>query len=387
MLAGMYHAISQAMPRRNTFDFRVLIVSVTVLFAGGCGDDVAYTPGFGPGTQGESGRPPPAPTSASMPDGPGATFAISRLILGRQDADGVANKDLWKTIGYNLDFTVTTRTSSGVAVGDSVCSRVKGASFDTIADGNAGRDNAFGSTVLPIMLSVHADVEKTSNALIQNGKHTLLVDVEGLGLAATYTSIKVRLYAGRAFVDAQGLPAKPSFDGSDVWPIAYEAVSEGMLDKPLALAADGYVAEDGPGGTLVAQFKESIVLTLDALPLMNEQGIAQIRIYRPLVTMRFSADRVHVDSGTIAGIIETDELQDEFARLTGLVDKTLCNSSTIASIRQLVGQSSDITADGQPQTSVTCNGISLGIQFQAVSAHLGPVLPPATPLQNSCEMP
>ena len=275
MHSCMEHAISGTMLRRYTQHFRILVVPVVTLITGGCSDDVAHTSGFGPGTQVESGRPPPAPASASLPDGPGATFAISRLILGRQDSDGVTNKELWKTIGYNLDMTVTARTTSGVAIGDSVCRRVDGASFDMVADGNAGRDNAFGSTVLPIMLSVHPDIEKTSNALIQNGGHTLLVDVEGLGSASTYTSMKVRLYAGRAFVDTQGMPAKPSFDGSDVWPIAHESVNDGSLDKPLVSTVDAYVAADGPGGTLVAQFEGSVVLTLDALPL-NEPGTSTV---------------------------------------------------------------------------------------------------------------
>lgn len=322
-----------------------------------------------------------------MPDGPGATFAISKLILGRNDSNGATSKDLWKSIGYNLDFTVTTRTASGVILGDTVCARIEGASFDTIADGNDGRDNAFGSTVLPLLTAVHPEIEKTSNALIKDGKHTLLIDVRGLGAAPAYESLTVRVYEGRALVDAQDVPAKPVFDGSDVWPVAFESVNEGMLDKPRATVTDGYVASEGVAGTLVAQFDESIVLTLDALPLTNEQGIMQIRIRRPILTMRFSADRSHVDSGILAGIIDTTELEDEFARLTGAVDPELCDSQTTDSVRQLVRQSSDIMADEQLHPNSPCNSISFGVQFEATLAHVGSVASPADPLYAPCTTP
>jgi hypothetical protein len=372
---------------QNALDSRILFVSVVCLFAVGCGDDVIYPPGLGPGTQVETGQPPAAPKEASMPDGSRATFAISKLILGRNDTNGTSNKELWKTIGYNLDFTVTTKTSSGVAVGDSVCARINGASFDTIADGNNGRDNAFGSTVLPILLSVHPEIEKTSNAQIQQGKHSLLIDVQGLGSAPTYESLTVRLYEAREFTDAQGMPAKPVFDGSDVWPIAFESVNEGMLDKPRSIVTDGYVAAEGVAGTLVAQFDESIVLTLDALPVPDGQGIMQIRIRQPILSMRFSADRSHVDSGTLAGTIDTAELDEEVARLTGVIDNKLCHSETLESIRQLVRQSSDILADRQSHANLPCNSISIGIQFEATQAQLGAVLPPAAPPTDPCATP
>ncbi|HRI71011.1 MAG TPA: hypothetical protein PK156_42560, partial [Polyangium sp.] len=335
----------------------------------------------------DAGRPPPIPSHSSPPHGPAGTFAISRLILGRNDPNGNTNNELWKTIGYNLDFTVTGKTSAGVIVGDSVCNRVNGASFDTIADGVSGRDNAFGSTILPIMLAVNGGVEQATNALILDGKRTLLIDIDGLGSAATYQSLTVRLYEGRLLADAQGMSMKPVFDGSDIWPITHESVSDGMADKPLAVTADGYVAEEGPGGTLVAEFENSIELTLDALGLPNEQGIGQIRIQRPLVTLQFSADRSHIDSGTLAGIIDTVELQAEFTRLTGIIDNTLCKSATVDSVRNLVAQSSDITADGQPHLGVTCNSISIGIQFEAAPAQLGTLLPPAASLQNPCAAP
>jgi hypothetical protein len=372
---------------QNALDSRILFVSAVCLFAVGCGDDVIYPPGSGPGTQVETGQPPAAPDEASMPDGSRATFAISKLILGRNDTNGTSNKELWKTIGYNLDFTVTAKTSSGVIVGDSVCARINGASFNTIVDGNNGRDNAFGSTVLPILLAVHPEIEKTSNALIQQGKHSLLIDVQGLGSAPTYESLTVRLYEAREFTDAQGMPAKPVFDGSDVWPVTFESVNEGMLDKPRSMVTDGYVATAGVAGTLVAQFDESIVLTLDALPVPDGQGIMQIRIRQPLLSMRFSADRSHVDSGTLAGTIDTAELEDEFARMTGVLDKNLCNSETSQSIRQLVRQSSDILADRQLHANLPCNSISIGIQFEATQAQLGAVLPPAAPLMDPCATP
>jgi hypothetical protein len=323
-----------------------------------------------------------------MPDGPGAVFAISKLILGQTDPSGAMNKELWKSIGYNLDHTVTTTTSAGVIVGENVCARIQGADFSMVADGHDGRDNAFGSKVMPLVLSFNGFGEKPSNDLVRLGKHTLLVDVQGLGESPTYESMTARIYEGRSFVDMQGMTATPKFDGTDVWPIAFESVANGAPESPLATSNDAYVAEEGDGGTFVGHFGGSIVLTLDVFALPDEQGVMQLRIHEPLVTMRLSADRSRVESGTLAGFIETAETEVEVGRLVGVFDATLCNSSPPAvALRNQFRQSSDILRHGLKDKTKPCESISFGIQFEATRAQLGSVTAPAAPPPDPCAVP
>lgn len=373
------------MQTRTVILSRSIFVGTALLFVSGCGDDVAPQPPYSPPK--DVGQPPQAPENATMPDGPGATFAISALKLGRKDPSGLHNPDLWKTIGYNLDHTVTTQAKSGVILNETVCTRVGGAQFSNIIDGNDGRDNAFGSTVMQLIDGVSGDGEKLGNELIRLGKHTLLVDIQGLGESPTYQAMSARMYEGRSFVDAQGMPAIPTFDGTDIWPIAFESVTKGALDAPLAASTNAYVAEGGDGGTFVGQFGGSIVLTLDVLGLADEKGILQLRIHEPLITMRLSADRLSVESGTLAGYLATAELEAEVGRLVGIFDNTLCGGATDFSLRQQAGQTSDILRNGQKDKTKTCDSISLGIEFQATRAQLGMVANPAAPPPNPCAAP
>lgn len=371
---------------RSLVQFRSIFVAAVFLVVAGCGDDVTPKPSTFPPA--DVGQPPEAPENAAMPDGPGATFAISKWNFGQFDANGVMNKDVWKTIGYNLDHTITTRTmAGGVIIGENVCVRVVGADFAMVADGNDGRDNGFGSTVMPFVQAVNVGAEIASNNLIRFGKHTLLVDVQGLGKSPTYQAMSARIYEGRSFVDAQGLPANPKFDGTDIWPVAFESVLGGALDAPLAVSKDAYVAEEGDGGTFVGRFGESIVLTLDAFGLPDEQGIMQLRIHEPLITMRLSADRLRVESGTLAGYLDTEEITGEVRRLVGIFDATLCNGPTDFSLRQQIRQGSDILRNEQKDKTKTCDSISLGIQFEATRAQLGTVVDPAAALSDPCDAP
>lgn len=369
---------------RNRKPSSVGCICALLLSASGCGDGVSPPPTAPPV---DIGQPPPAPENASLPDGPGATFAIAQLRLGRNDPDGMLNKDLWKSFGYNLDHTLTIRSSAGVFLGGDVCARVEGANEDMVLDGIDGRDNAFGSHVLPIITAVNADAEKSTNNLVGLGRHTLLIDVRGIGSAATYQLIKTNLYEGRAFVDAQGMAASPQFDGTDIWPIAFESVVNGNPQAPLATSTTGYIVNEGPGGTFVGHFDGNIVLHIDVFTMANDDGVLRLRIHEPLITMRLSADRTHTESGVLAGFIDTNEIVAEEVRLLGVADKSLCTSQTPDSLALQLRQSSDILRHGQKEAAKPCDSISIGIEFDAVRAQIGMVAPPAVPPQDPCTPP
>lgn len=359
-----------------------------MVFASGCGDDVTSTrtplPPSGPI---DTGRPPPEPENAAEPDGSGAIFAISNWRLGFTDAHGMKSSNAWKTMGYNLDATVSMRTSGGVIIGGDVCTRVDGGTFNEVVDGDAGRDNRFGAGVLPVIVAAHPEAEATSNELIRRGKHTLLIDVPGLGDSPTYGGLSARMYSARDSIDAQGMPAKPAFDGTDVWPIGGESFFVGAPEKPVASAKGGYLADVGDGGTFVAQFDGSVLIVLDALGLPDDQGLLYLRIYDPLVTMRLSADRMSVESGTLAGFIDTTEIDLEAARLLMMIASNDCNSPTALAIRQQIRRNSDILRGGAADVMKACDSISIGIEFEATRAKLGSVISPIVLPKLSCSTP
>jgi hypothetical protein len=368
----------------SSFNTRALLVSLCLFPLAACGNDVTQ-PTPAPASPKDVGQPPPAPLQAPLPDGPGATFAISKIRLGRIDDDGLASTDFWKNIGYNLDHQVTTKSeSTGIILGEETCTRVEGAGFDKVFDGHDGRDNGFGSTVMAVLNSVNNTVEKISNDLIRQGQHTLLIDVQGLGEQPTYQSIHARIYEGRSFVDAGGMPALPLFDGTDVWPVGFESVTSGDIESPLAMTTDGYITDNEVGGTFVGRFGNSIVLRLAVFDLPDQQGLMEFRIHEPLVTLVLSADRSRVESGVLAGFLDTKELEVEAGRMVGILDPPSCNSQTSMGVQRVLREGSDILRGGLRDKTKTCDSISIGITFEAERAHLGTVTEPAGPLFDPC---
>lgn len=364
---------------------RILFVVGSMLFASGCGGDVTHQPiPATPPTEEVLGRPPAQPENAAMPDGPGAVFAMSNTRLGRNATNGMLDANVWKTFGYNLDFTATMKSSAGVMLGEETCVRASDATWNTIADGNEGRDNGFGKTIMPIILGANGEAELSTNKVLQSGKFTLLFEINGLGDARSYQALTARIYSARTLVDGMGMPIQPAWDGNDVWPVAAESVSEGMLDKPLVAAMNGYVAPEGLGGTFVGQFTGTIDFPIEFAEAPENAEVLHVQIHDPLVTLRFSADRMHVEEGRIAGFIDPLEIAEEGERILGIFDQTLCNSDTSESIRAQVLQSVDILRGGENDKLRACDSISVGIHFEASRAKLGAVADPAPPAWNPC---
>ena len=70
--------------------------------------------------------------------------------------------------------------------------------------------------------------------------------------------------------------------------------------------------------------------------------------------------------------------------MAGSFDPSLCTGPTIMSIVDQITQASDIMADGSQDPTQTCNGISIGIGFNASLVQLGPVVAPPAPKANTC---
>lgn len=332
------------------------------LVACGGDDSAAPTPDGGDSNVGL----PPGPGPEKPGDGPGAVFAISKLYLGDTDRSGVKGTSAWKKFGFNLDGKVSTDASTDL------CKPRKGGKKSSVyPDGENGIDNAFGKTILPVIVGVAPDASKSVNESIGEGTFTIMFDIEKLGASADYNPLMTRLYGGG------DLGGAPKWDGNDEWPILRE-----LLDDPTDPTSTkvqfpkSYVT----GNTWVSGSKQSIELNLGI------QGI-NLKLTIGAALMAMDLDEAHkgAGNGTIAGVIDTEGFITELKKVAGNFSKDLCEGSTIDSIATQLEQASDIMKDGTAgDPSRECDGISIGLGFDAKVVKLGPITDPAGPPTDKC---
>lgn len=321
----------------------------------GTGASGAAGNGTGAGTAGSGalcslgtvGRQPPPP--AANPDDPisgTVQLVVQELWLGNKDWNGNASSSAWKIFGYNLDDQITDTSNL-----DTVCiPPAGGAPMSTHPDGDAGIDNGFGKKLMPLFTGLAPDIGEETNWAIADGGFSLLIEVAGLGPGADYEP----LY-GTAWRGAR-LHAAPAFDGSDLWPPL--ASSQGAF--PCGYAADHQV--------VLAQG------SLVEIPILFMDGPVPwvLKLHHGIITMQLASDHQTVTEGIIAGILDLQELSDDFTTVAGYFDPSLCPpSSTTEQILDQFRQVADIMADGSQDPAQMCTGISIGLGFRGTLVTLG----------------
>jgi len=362
---------------RNYFLRSLLLAALpfTLLLAG-CGDEPPLVEGSTepPLTK---VHPPARPTEGATANGPGATFVFSGLDFGGGN-QGMFNSEAWRVIGYDLDNKSTRGDASGS------CAPVAGSSQGITLDGEDARDNSFGKNIVPLAFGLDSAAPQNSNQILFAGAHSVLIDVPGLGDEKVYSKISIRLYEAATLTDAEGNPKKPAFDGSDVWPVAVEALKDGDVNKPVLTTEEGYLVDDGEGGTLVGRFSGALPIRMALLGALEENMVA-FRFQNPLVTMKLSADRKRIELGVVAGTLELAEVQEDAARVIGLFEPSLCGSVTLTSIQNQIANSADILRDLSNNPGKTCEVASAAVLFEADRAQIGPVAPPQKPPAKTCQ--
>ena len=326
---------------------------------GGGGSGQGGEGGSGEGGEGGSGG---SPVECVADDG--TILAVERLFMGDTDWNGSQAADAWENFGRDIDGVVTTNDFSGHCLPNS------GASPNNVfPDGPNGLDNAFGKVVVPILLTASQGdgVSEPATMAIHMGGSTLVFDMIGLG-GADQDPVETRLYGSSEL----GMAA--NFDGEDCWPVA-----ENSLTNPAdittattvfdAAVVAGDVWSSGPPVTLDVAF--------------SAQGIAvPLRLYQAQITMRLNAAHDAATQGQISGVIDTAEFNATLADVIGAFDPSLCNGAVLQAIQNQIAQASDIMVDGSQDPGMTCDGISIGLGFEASAVHLGGVgpglLPPDT---------
>ncbi len=347
--------------------------SLAVYSMAGCGGTETTTStgtstGAGGGAPVDLAHPPEPKDGAVAPDGTGSTvLAIKKLYLGDTNRDGTANKvNGWKQYGYDIDGLASVATST-----DLCKPRNNNAAKNVYPDGEKGIDNSFGKNILTIILGIASDASAKVNAGIGEGKFTIMLSMDKLGAGANYKGLTTKLYGGA------DLLAAPKFDGNDKWPVIPELLSNpadittAKVQFPNAYIVNNTWVSGGKGEVLLNLSVSGFTL---ALPI----GSA-------VITMELSADHKSATKGTIAGVLPTDKLTSELKKIAGAFDPSLCKGPTIDSIVSQIEQASDILHDGTQNKDQECDGISIGLGFDAGVVQLGAIAPVAPPKDNPCD--
>jgi len=324
--------------------------------------------GAGGGTGGAAVHAePPQPGPDKAPDGMGSTtYAISKLFLGDTNRDGSPAKlDGWKQYGYDLDGKVSTATSTDL------CKPRKGGNAKNVyPDGKDGIDNSFGKNILGIITGIASDASVKVNESIAEGKFTIMVDMEKLGADTNYNPIMAKLYGG------SDLGAAPKWDGTDMWPVIPELLKDPTdITSAQVQFPKSYLTDN----TWVSGSKGDVTLKLSISGFTLELTIASA-----LISMELDADHKGAAQGVIAGVLSTDTLTSELKKVAGAFDPSLCSGSTIDSIITQIEQASDIMKDGTQDANQECDGISIGLGFDAKVVQLGAIGPMANPGTDPC---
>lgn len=346
----------------------LILVALSVATLQGCGGDVRTSSGGSGGDtggtaggSGGSGGSGGTTTTTTEPPGSSA-LAVHVLRLGDTLPNGTPSTTAWEQYGLNIDGKVSTADSVDL------CKPAAGGKKSAVyPDGPGGIDNSFGKNILPIMTSLASDFSAQVNDAINQGRHTVLLRIQGIPPGQTGT-FPTQLYS--AAMDG----TIPSWQGADVWPIRSDCLLGGDLASPKTAFPTAEVALDASGAR---RFRSITVGDID-LRLMSQGFEVSMPIRRARIVMTLSDDNAHATFGMIGGILDTEAYINELAKVAGSFDPTLCPpSSTFESIAQQVRQAADILMDGSQDPSKQCEGISIGLGFDADGALVGPVFEPA----------
>jgi hypothetical protein len=316
--------------------------------------------------------PPAEPEGASACAEAGTTQAIDQLFLGDTKRDGSAdNTNGWKTYGYNLDGLISSKTSTNLCK-----PRAGGSAAAVYPDGDKGIDNSFGKNILPIILGLASDLSATANKSIQEGDFTIMLDMPKLGKDCTGAAAK--LFAGGKLVDAMDMELIPKFDGTDVWPVSADLLNDKTDPTSSKIVfPEAYVA----GNTWVSGTKGTV-----SLQLSISGFTISLDIKNAYVTLDLGAGNTSGTNGTIAGVLDTEQLVEQISKVAAGFSSDFCDptSPTLVSILNQLRQASDIMADGSQKPGVECDGISIGLGFNTKAVKLGGVAKPGAPPPDPC---
>jgi hypothetical protein len=262
------------------------------------------------------------------PDAPSLTrtLVLRKLFAGDTDRAFKQSMTAWRTYGEDIDGLMTTPTSTDV------CRLAQGAPASVHADGDGGIDNSFGATVLPLLMMNGLAIPSLqwSQSTQQGATRPILVRAAE---------------ASALFQLGSLLPSPPDFSGAGTWTVS------SLMQPQLADVTTQGVRARVPSGALV-------------LFVPFSKGALELRVhdFRLRTTPSF-------DAGSIAGVLDTNELIEAVRQAMGATQPAICNGfdATAAAIRQ----AQDIMLAGPQNPAADCNAISIGVGFESAAMGFG----------------
>jgi hypothetical protein len=289
---------------------------------------------------------------------------MREVFLGDTDTTFTVRPNAWQSYGFNIDGKVTTPMSTDVCMSPG----------GSMAHDNPpnGVDNAFGKKVVPFfsVIGMGTPVSRLLSDSVQHGVFTVQFDVVGLTDDATQTNtgLSAKVYSGLQF-DPVGCTA-PTFTKSDVWPIDPSTLMNPTDPKSSKIAfTNAYIV----GGTWVNGAAGDVDLTISVM------GIPlALTIHKAQIT--FQHDGTHLKGGIIGGVLATSEFIDG---LTAAGKANTALAGALSFVTPSIMSAADILTDGTNVAGKPCDGISIGIGFDAEEIGLPTKI--GTPGANTCE--
>jgi hypothetical protein len=293
---------------------------------------------------------PPPPPAMKAGDGTSAvTMAVKKLYIGDTDPDGTPDMaNGWEYFGYNID---------GVNPNDlsKFCKTVDNASPQQVhLEGMNGIENSFGHNILQIILGIASDASTKINDDLAAGTFTVMIQQQALGSGASYDPIAAQLFLG------SNLGSTPKFDGTDNWPVNPVLLQSGTTTIGPNSSTVQFPMSYVTNNTWVSGTKGNVTLALSV-----SGYTLNLNIGNAVITMDMDSAHMGATKGVISGVLKTSDLTSQIQMVAGSFDPSLCSGPTIESIIMQLSQASDIMSDGTQDPTKTCDGISIGIGFDA----------------------
>jgi len=293
----------------------------------------------------------------------GAAFVGHKLYLGDTDWNDTSSSTAWQAYGFDIDGLTT---QNGDLTGH--CQPNTGASPNSMNDGPSGLDNSWGKLLVPVFKAFDPNFSTSINEDIVAG--TAKSFILKLDALTTGSPIVTKLYA------AAPLFSQAVLDGSDCWPVTYES-----LQTPTDIKSALTVF---PASSITSDLWESVDTGTVVLELPIAGSSLVMRIEHARLVMQLDLDHQGATLGLLGGVMHTETFVEAFRDMAGALSQDLCEGTTFESIANQLRQSSDIMADGSQDPNMTCDGISIGIGFDATAVRFGAIAAPAISPPDPC---
>jgi hypothetical protein len=297
-------------------------------------------------------RPPERPSGPAEGVASKLAFAARRFHLGAVEPEtGAPDPLAWRSFGFDIDGLDTP------ADGMTTCQSPSG-KLETLADGDAGRDNNFGARILRILaeFSESPQAPETGvNTGIEQGWPTLLVTLTGVNEGPDDPAVEVGLY-----VTAPS-KTRPGWGGGDRLSVDPRTVEQYSI-VPRMRFARGYMKDHVVvSGDFNARAEAPFLLPLDP-----SIGMVLLRPLTFTLTFELDPDHQRVLSSTLSMVLTIPDLVHAFEHWAVRFGVIECGAGAL--LDAMVRPTADLRSDGpsfnDPSGSQPCDAVSVAFRLE-----------------------